>query len=102
MTTCYYKFPCHPNEMFSNTPGNMTDEARLLRVQMIEMIVELSQKHSQKIINKKLYVDVDEENNIVGLDMSKILDINANFCLGKRVSVGKLTARDWTYMKIIS
>jgi hypothetical protein len=100
--TCKYRFPCHPQEMFSCTPDSLDQSGRILRTQIIKTIAELSQTYSQKQINKKLFVDIDEDNYIVGLDMSSIIGISGNMCIGSRISVGKLKENDWKNMKIMS
>jgi hypothetical protein len=97
IAVCNYQFPCHPSEMFQNSPY-LEDSAKLLRVHIIGVIAELSQAYSQKFINKKLYVDIDENNNIIGLDMSRLFNINCNMCLGKRIKISKLKAENWITM----
>ena len=52
MKTCNYKFPCHPQDMVDNTPDTVTATSRMLRIQIINMIVELSQKYKQNKIDK--------------------------------------------------
>lgn len=101
MKTCNYKFPCHPQDMVDNTPDTVTATSRMLRIQIINMIVELSQKYKQNKIDKKLFVDIDDNNRIIGLDLSKILNIDIDLVVGKRLSIGKLTKDDWTNMKIM-
>ncbi len=100
MKTCYYNFPCHPQEMFIASPF-LEEHAKLLRIQIVTMIAELSQTNNQKYINNNLFVDIDENNNIVGLDLSRLFNINVNCCVGERVSIGKLRAIDWINMKYI-
>lgn len=101
-TTCHYKFPCHPQDMMSNTPDRVDSSARMLRVQIINMIAQLSQKYNQQQINEKLFVDIDENQEIIGLDISKLSNMDIDFALGTLISVGDLTAEDWTNMRIMS
>lgn len=98
--TCYYKFPCHPKEMFDNSPSNMSDIVKNLRVQMISIIAELSSKYSQKELDNKLFVDI-ENGDIVGFDMSELMNISLTFSdNSQRVPLGKLTAKHWQTMRV--
>ena len=99
--TCRYMFPLHPQEMFNKTPRNMDESTRMMRLEIIKHISELSQTYSQFDLNNKLYMDVDSDNNIIGLDMSNLVEININMCLGRRVNLGTLKAVDWINMKIM-
>jgi hypothetical protein len=99
-TTCFYKFPCHPKEMYDDSPPNLSNLSRLLRVQIIEMIANLSQSYTQEQLDTKLHVDVDEDNEIVGLDISELIGLPLNMCEGKRILLGTLTSDNWKTMKV--
>ena len=99
MKTCYYKFPCHPHEMVANSPRNVTPNVRMLRAHMITTIAELSQQYDQQTLDTKLYADVDASGDIVGLDMSKLVNLGINMCQGTRIPLGQLTAKHWSTMR---
>jgi len=68
MFACNYEFPLHPREMFENSPKNMKQTTKTMRVQIIKYISQFSQQFSSTELNEKLYLDVDKNNKIVGFD----------------------------------
>lgn len=96
---CHYRFPCHPRDMIAGSP-DLDPTARILRMHMIETIAELSQKYNQTKLDNKVYIDVDDFGNIQGLDVSKLIGLNANFCLGRSVPLKQMTDMSWTSMRI--
>lgn len=98
---CNYKFPCHPEDMFDNTPDHVSDESRMLRVQMITTIAELSQTYSQEDMDNNIIINLDSTNNIVGMDMSFLLFTDLEVNEASPLTLGKLTQENWTNMKII-
>lgn len=97
---CNYKFPCHPCEMFAESPLNMDSETKTLRVQIIKLIAELSEIFSQEDLDEKVYVDVDANNFIQGVDTSELIGLTFNMCLGRRVPLKHLTDANWKNMKL--
>lgn len=99
--TCNYQFPLHPAEMFQNC--KLSEDARMLRVHMIQNISMLSQTHNQNTLDNKLFVDV-EDGEIVGLDMSELTLSGvpeANICIGqRRIPLKHMTAKNWKTMKM--
>ena len=101
MFTCNYTFPLHPREMFENSPKNMKQTTKTMRVQIIKYIIDFSQSFSNTDLNEKLYLDIDKHNKIVGFDMSNLLGVGCNMCVGRRVKLGDVKAEDWINMKIM-
>ena len=99
---CLYKFPCHPSEMFGARPI-LREEARILRTDMIQNIAMLSQTYSQKQIDNKVFVDLDANGHIIGMDMAAIYKINIDACIGaNRLALKHMTADSWKTMKLRS
>lgn len=98
--TCNYQFPIHPSDMFSYSK-KMNETTRLLRVQMIENIVLLSQTYDQHTINNKVFVDV-KDGKIIGMDMSELTipKFGLNICRGKRVSLQHMSSLNWKTMQM--
>jgi uncharacterized protein YuzE len=86
--------------MIKNSPKGLPEETRELRFGMIKMIAELSQTYKQKKLDTKIYIDVDEKNNICGMDMSELMDVKINMT-AKRYKLAELTRDDWINMKIM-
>lgn len=101
-TTCYYRFPCHPEEMFRNSP-KLSDESRMLRINMIKQLAELSSHFPQEDLDTKVYADV-EDDEIVGFDMAELQgvpDMSQITCVGtRRIPLGQLSAAAWTTMRV--
>lgn len=100
-TICLYRFPCHPQEMIRNSTVRDQNK-RMVRLQAIKMISELSQEFTQTELDNKIYVDVKGD-DIVGFDFSELFGMNElrSMCVGNRqVSLINLTARNWCDMRI--
>jgi hypothetical protein len=100
--TCLYKFPCHPEEMFRKSIKTMDDSKKMLRIEGIKMIANLSQDFTQKDMDGKVYVDV-LDGDIVGFDVSGLMGIPSMraLCVGnRRVQLGKMTAHNWCTMRV--
>lgn len=101
---CNYRFPCHPEQMFRDSP-KLSDEARMLRVEVIKQLAELSTHFGQEDLDTKVYADV-EHGEIVGFDMAELLGfpgMSQVACVGtRRVPLGRLTAENWTTMRVAS
>ena len=99
---CNYEFPCHPADMFRNSPDDMTDDARTLRTHFIRYIAELSKKFSQNTLDQILLIDIDAQGQIIGMDMSGLYSQESDtMCVGQRcISLGDMTAEHWTTMKV--
>lgn len=72
----------------------------MLRLQILTQIANLSQTFSQEQIDTKTCVDVDENNNIQGFDMSEIFNMGGGMCLGRKVYLKDLTSENWIMMKM--
>lgn len=97
--TCHYRFPIHPADMFAQTPAEMEESTRTMRAQMLNMIAELSQKHSQQELDNMISIDV-ENGEIVGMDLSRLMGANMpSMCLGEPVPLGHMTAQNWITMR---
>lgn len=101
---CNYRFPCHPEQMFRGSP-KLSDEARMLRVEAIKQLAQLSAHFSQEDLDTKVHADV-ENNQIVGFDMAELLGfpgMSQVTCFGtRRIPLGRLTAENWTTMRVAS
>jgi hypothetical protein len=99
--TCHYMFPCHPAKMYEDTPSKMKNNTRMLRVEMITMIAQLSQQFSQEDLDTKIFVDI-KNNDITGLDMAELFGMSGmNLCVGnQRIPLGQLTATNWKTMRV--
>ena len=103
MTTpkiCNYIFPCSTTEMFEHKIDNID---RILRSHIILQITDMSQKYSQDDIDNNVYVDVDDDNGIVGLDCYRLFSTNPTsnlptLCQGRNVPLRELTAYNWKTM----
>lgn len=82
-----YKFPCHPQEMFNKSPKKLHESARLLRIYMLQTIFILSQKYTQKELDDKILIDV-ENNKIIGIDLSRLEGFNC--CVSYRYFSSKI------------
>lgn len=100
---CRYRFPVHPREMFERSLPDMSEHARHLRVQLIQLLAELSQSFTQEDLDRKVVVDVQSDGDIVGLSLTSLfthLDL-PDLCVGARqVPLGDLTADAWTAMRV--
>ena len=88
--------------MFRNSAPTLSQSARVLRVEAIEVIAKLSQDYSQEDIDSKMYADV-LDGEIVGYDVSELYGVPEMraMCVGnKRVKLGDLSAQDWCSMHI--
>ena len=96
--TCNYKFPAHPSDMMGKK--GQSDSTRVLRCHMIQGIAEMSQNYDQETLDKNIFVDVDDDGIIIGMDLSQLLGIGlGSFCVGNRVPLGMLTKKHWYNMK---
>lgn len=97
--TCHYKFPCHPVDMFQDTPKRMTKETRMLRVHLINQIADLSQQFPQNKLDDCILIDV-ERGSIVGMDMMGLM-FPGNMCIGdKQIRLGQMTSVNWKTMRV--
>ena len=94
---CQYMFPCHPAEIIDSTPNTVTDVARYLRLSMITMIADLSRTFSQEELDEKIMIDLDENNNIIGMDLSHLIGLNNDAITGTKL--GDLSEDDWINIK---
>ena len=94
-----YRFPVHPSDMFARSPATLSNDDRVLRVKMIEMICNLSQTFDQGTLDDNVRVDV-KDGCIVGLDMSKLWfgNVQATACEGTPVPLKRLSAENWITM----
>ena len=98
---CRYKFPCHPAEMFKSTDG-LSNDTRVLRADMVQNIANLSQTFAQKKINDKVFIDIDENGWIIGMDMAGIFGIDIDACVGSRkIPLKSMTVENWKAMKVL-
>ena len=97
-----FTFPCHPDQMITDTPATMSSSTRQLRKIMIERIVELSKTYDQNTIDANVYADVAPNRRIIGMESMGIhADASdVNLCRGRRVPIGQLTMSAWTNMCI--
>lgn len=99
--TCYYRFPCHPAEIISCTSKQLSENTRMLRVHMIKMIADLSQSYSQNDLDEKIHIDIDDDNNIVGMDLSLLIGLSTPLCFHNSMKLGDMTEHDWVHMKLL-
>lgn len=69
--------------MVKQTPPDMDKVARMLRVEMIKTIDTLSQKYSQRVLDNKVIVDL-EDGEICGMDTSSLYGSSKKMCLGSQ------------------
>ena len=97
---CMYKFPIHPRDMFNKSPKHMDVETRMMRTQMIQLIAELSESHTQEALDNNVYVDI-ENKHIIGMDMSCLMNADVDFCIGdSKMKLKDVTAKMWTRMRL--
>ena len=76
----------------------MCQTTRVLRVDAIRMIAELSQQFSQSDLDDKVFADISD-GEIVGFDFSELNGM-PSMCIGnRRVKLGNLTADNWCNMR---
>lgn len=98
--TCHYRFPCHPAEIISCSSKQLSDSTRILRAEMIKMIADLSQTYSQKELDEKIRIDIDENNSIIGMDLSLLIGLSASLCFNNSIKLGEMTEEIWVNMKV--
>lgn len=77
------EFPYYLKYIKDDTTVNLSPNIYNLRKQIIEVIFEMSKLYSIKDIKNKIKIDLDENNNIVGLDLSILMNIpNLEYCIG--------------------
>jgi hypothetical protein len=98
----FYTYPCDKKTIFDNTPIDMDPITKLLRLQMMKTLDELRKQFLQEEIDNVVYVDIDENNEIQGMDISDLKndECELNMCLGRKISLIDLTASNWTTMKV--
>jgi hypothetical protein len=92
--------------MFEKTPDSVSNDARLLRSNMITMIAEMSSMYSQDKMDNLIIVDI-EDRHIIGFDMSHLDGANktsasaSGWCVGNtKLKLKDMTAKMWTHMRI--
>lgn len=98
--TCYYRFPCHPAEILSCSSKELSADTRILRVEMIKTIAELSQTFPQHELDNKVHIDLDDEGNIIGMDLSILIGLSAPLCFHSSIKLGEMTEDNWIHMKL--
>ena len=98
---CFYTFPVHPKEMYDNTPNMVCDNTRLLRVNTIRMIAELSQQFNQDQLDSAIFVDI-KDGEIIGFDFSRILGLpDLKCCIGdSQLALKDMTKKMWITMSV--
>lgn len=91
-----YQFPCHPSDMFDNTPRSLGNSTRNLRIDMIQMIARLSQTHSQEAIDMSVVIDTNANGFIIGMDTSRLNGV-PRMC-DSVITLGSLTSESWVTM----
>ena len=98
---CNYIFPFDPAHMFQNSPSTMTKDTRFLRLTMMKMIAEYSLSHDQTETNTNIIIDIDARGYIIGMEMpGNVPGGDGEFCRGRYIPLGQLTAKSWTKMCI--
>lgn len=98
--TCHYRFPCHPAEIISCSSKKLSEDARVLRIEMIKMIADLSTSYSQKDLDEKILIDIDDQGYIIGMDLSVLIGLSEHLCFHKSIKLGDMTEDNWIQMKL--
>lgn len=97
---CNYKFPCYLSEIFAESPRTLSEDTKLLRVDMIREIAMLSHRYSDELMNNEILIDI-EDGEIINMNILQLtIKIQVNWSIGnKQIKLGEMTADNWKTMR---
>lgn len=79
----------------------LDSSAQTLRNDMKKMIAELAQVYTQSDLDEKIYIDVDDDGNILGMDLSVLIGLSSSLSsFHNSIKLGDMTDDIWSNMKL--